>query len=249
MRKQLHYLSKTQFVSCLSNEQVSLLFDKIKDNAKDYYKTYEAGEYLFRENESSSAGLFLIKEGEVKVHQLARLTFVVQLTDRTQVYSRDINGGQEVCTHYRATESLGAFDIIDKRGRCVSALAVTKTRVTVLSHHMFAQFCAEHPIVLCHYITDVVARFWRLASFTLNTFLEFKDHCPGQLDVVEVAACIKERLHVAALTRRVFKCGSVVAFGLDANPDCDSPVLIPSPQSPLICHITHAVVSRAFFCF
>jgi hypothetical protein len=67
MQKQLLYLNKTQFVSCLSTHQVSLLFDKIKDNVKDYYKTFEAGEHLFRENDDSSSGLFLIKEGDVKV--------------------------------------------------------------------------------------------------------------------------------------------------------------------------------------
>jgi CRP-like cAMP-binding protein len=67
MQKQLHYLNKTQFVSCLKSHQVSLFFDKIKDNVKDHYKTFEAGEHLFRENDDSSEGLFLIKEGEVKV--------------------------------------------------------------------------------------------------------------------------------------------------------------------------------------
>jgi CRP-like cAMP-binding protein len=248
MKKQLNYLSKTQFVSCLSNEQVSLLFDKIKDNVKDYYKTYEAGEYLFRENESSSAGLFLIKEGDVKVLQFENITFVTQLMDSTQVFSTDANGDQEISTHYRANESLGAFDIIDKRGRCVSALAVTKTRVTVLSHHMFTVFCAEHPIVLCHYITDVIARFWRLASFTLNTFLEIRDQSPRQLDVIEVACCIKERLYDAALTRKVFKCGSVVDIGLDANSDYDSSVLIPSPSSSMFFYNLRTDISRSFFC-
>ncbi len=67
MRKQLEYLGKTQFVSCLSSGQISLLFEKIKDNIKDHYKTYEAGDHLFRENDSSAPGLFLIKEGQVKV--------------------------------------------------------------------------------------------------------------------------------------------------------------------------------------
>jgi hypothetical protein len=124
-----------------------------------------------------------------------------------------------MCTHYRATESLGAFDIIDKKNRCVSALAVTKTRVTVLSHRMFAQFCLEHPVVLCHYITDVIARFWRLASFTLHTFLELKEHRYKPVDVIQVADSVRECLHAAALTRKVFKCGSVVNLGLHDHTD------------------------------
>jgi hypothetical protein len=136
-----------------------------------------------------------------------------------QVYTTDSDGNQEMCTNYRATESLGAFDIIDKSRRCVSALAVTKTRVTVLSHHMFTQFCSEHPVVLCHYITDVIARFWRLASFTLHTFLELKEHHPKPLDIIQVASCVQDSLHAAALTRKVFKCGSVVNMGLDEHAD------------------------------
>ena len=83
MQKQLIYLNKTQFVSCLSNHQVSLLFDKIKDNVKDYYKTFEAGEYLFRENDDSSTGLFLIKEGDVKVRSgiILFAVLVVRVSD------------------------------------------------------------------------------------------------------------------------------------------------------------------------
>jgi hypothetical protein len=132
--------------------------------------------------------------------------------------------GQEICTHYRATESLGAFDIIDRRNRSVSALALKRTRVTVLSHSMFVEFCSEHPVVLCHYITNVIARFWRLASFTLYTFLELKDPCAKPLDVVPVEDCIRDRLCSAASTRRVFKCGSVVNLGTDEQGDCGSPV-------------------------
>jgi hypothetical protein len=142
-----------------------------------------------------------------------------------QVYTSGCDSNQDMSTHYRATESLGAFDIIDRSNRCVSALAVTKTRVTVLSHHMFAQFCSEHPVVLCHYITDVIARFWRLASFTLHTFLELKEHHPKPADVIQVAECVKECLHSAALTRKVFKCGSVVNMGLDEHADSAYPVL------------------------
>jgi hypothetical protein len=74
MRKQLEYLSKTQFVSCLSGRQLSLFFEKIKDSVKDHYKTYEAGEHLFRENDDSGSGLFLIKEGEVKVRDASNHT-------------------------------------------------------------------------------------------------------------------------------------------------------------------------------
>jgi len=69
MQKQLSYLNKTQFVSCLSIHQVARLFEKIKDSVKDHYKTYEAGEHLFRAKDDSSAGLFLIKEGDVKVRE------------------------------------------------------------------------------------------------------------------------------------------------------------------------------------
>jgi hypothetical protein len=142
-----------------------------------------------------------------------------------QVYSRGGDGTHEVCTHYRATESLGAFDIIDNANRCVSALAVTKTRATVLSHDMFAQFCADHPVVLSHYITDVIARFWRLASFTLYSFLELKDQRPKELDVIQVTGCITERLHHAALTRKVFKCASVVDMEVHDNADASPLVL------------------------
>jgi CRP-like cAMP-binding protein len=230
MQKQLLYLSKTQFVSCLSNHQVSLLFEKIKDNVKNYYKTYEAGEHLFRENDESSTGLFLIKEGDVKV------SFDINSSPKpliisNQVYTTDSDGNHDMCTHYRATESLGAFDIIDKSRRCVSALAITKTRVTVLSYQMFSEFCSEHPVVLCHYITDVIARFWRLASFTLHTFLELKEHHPKPADVIQVADSVKESLHAAALTRKVFKCGSVVNMGLDEHAEAVHTVLIQSTQA------------------
>lgn len=224
MRRQLEYLSKTQFVSCLSSEQVSLLFDRIKDNLKDHYKTFDAGEHLFRENDDSGAGLFLIKEGEVKVGALLQEFRYLATHNSFKVYSSAPDGTQQNSTLYRATESLGAFDIIDRSNRRVSALAVTKTRVTVLSHHMFAQFCAEHPAVLSHYITDVIARFWRLASFTLYTFLELRDHHLKPLDVIRVAGCIMHSLHSAALTRKVFKCASVVDMDLNDHADGGSPV-------------------------
>ena len=224
MRRQLEYLSKTQFVSCLSSEQVSLLFDRIKDNLKDHYKTFDAGEHLFRENDDSGAGLFLIKEGEVKVGALLQEFRYLATHNSFKVYSSAPDGTQQNSTLYRATESLGAFDIIDRSNRRVSALAVTKTRVTVLSHHMFAQFCAEHPAVLSHYITDVIARFWRLASFTLYTFLELRDHHLKPLDVIRVAGCIMQSLHSAALTRKVFKCASVVDMDLNDHADGGSPV-------------------------
>lgn len=224
IRKQLEYLSKTQFVSCLSSEQVSLLFDRIKDSLKDHYKTFDAGEHLFRENDDSGAGLFLIKEGEVQVGSFLQDQRYPAAHYSFQVYSSAPDGTQPISTIYRATESLGAFDIIDRSNRCVSALALTKTRVTVLSHHMFSQFCAEHPVVLSHYITDVIARFWRLASFTLYTFLELRDHHLKPVDVIRVAGCIMDSLHSAALTRKVFKCASVVDMDFHAHSDGGSPV-------------------------
>mgnify|MGYP000386092730 CR=1 FL=1 len=118
---------------------ITLGIDKIKDNVRDHYKTFEAGEYLFRENDDSSAGLFLIKEGHVKVSPAFTLCRACSRgTNERQVYTSGCDSNQDMSTHYRATESLGAFDIIDRSNRCVSALAVTKTRVTVLSHRMFA---------------------------------------------------------------------------------------------------------------
>ena len=89
---------------------------------------------------------------------------------------------------------------------------------------MFTQFCSEHPIVLSNYITHVIARFWRLASFTLYTFLELKEQHPKPLDVVLVADCTRDCLHTAASTRKVFKCGSVVNLGLDEPHRADAQV-------------------------
>ena len=99
MRKQLEYLSKTQFVSCLSGRQLSLFFEKIKDSVKDHYKTYEAGEHLFRENDDSGSGLFLIKEGEVKVRDTSNHTtvavvnraFVSGILQRRRRYPRSMH--------------------------------------------------------------------------------------------------------------------------------------------------------------
>jgi lysophospholipid hydrolase len=119
-----------------------------------------ANTVLFRQGDPSDSGIYIVVEGSLGIY----------LQDEGP--SGAPEGPPLLTNLLHEGESVGDVDVVDAARRAVSAIAQAGgARLVVVSRPLFLSFVARHPRSLHTYLTQALARLWRVAHFVLADFL------------------------------------------------------------------------------
>jgi lysophospholipid hydrolase len=119
-----------------------------------------ANTVLFRQGDPSESGIYIVVEGALGIYL-------------QEEGAGGVPEGPPLLTNVlHEGESVGDVDVVDAARRAVSAIAQAGgVRLVVVSRALFLQFVARHPRSLHTYLTQALARLWRVAHFVLADFL------------------------------------------------------------------------------
>jgi len=113
-------------------------------------------EVLFRAGDSGEPGMFIVVDGELGVY-----------LPEGEVGEKPVHTN----TLYEG-ESVGDLDVLDGARRSVTCVALDRGAVLLqVSQRVFLNFVASHPRALLLYLSQALARLWRVAHFVLADFL------------------------------------------------------------------------------
>jgi lysophospholipid hydrolase len=116
---------------------------------------------LFRQGDASESGIYIVVAGALGLYR------------QDEAADGSAEGPPLLTNILHEGESVGDVDVMDAATRSVSAIAQAPEgcRLVVVSRQLFLTFVAAHPRSLHTYLTQAIARLWRVAHFVLADYL------------------------------------------------------------------------------
>ena len=116
---------------------------------------------LFRQGDASESGIYIVVAGALGLYR------------QDEAPDGSAEGPPLLTNILHEGESVGDVDVMDAATRSVSAIAQAPEgcRLVVVSRQLFLTFVAAHPRSLRTYLTQAIARLWRVAHFVLADYL------------------------------------------------------------------------------
>ena len=116
---------------------------------------------LFRQGDASESGIYIVVAGALGLYR------------QDEAPDGSAEGPPLLTNILHEGESVGDVDVMDAATRSVSAIAQAPEgcRLVVVSRQLFLTFVAAHPRSLHTYLTQAIARLWRVAHFVLADYL------------------------------------------------------------------------------
>jgi len=158
-----------RFFACLELEESQELFEARRGAARplraDVSQATESlalapKQVLFRQGDESTSGIYIVVAGSLGIYR------------QDEGADGAGEGPPRLTNILHEGESVGDVDVMDAARRSVSAIAQAEgCRLVVVSRALFLSFVAAHPRSLHTYLTQAIARLWRVAHFVLAEYL------------------------------------------------------------------------------
>ena len=166
-----NFFASTKFFACLELEESRELFQSAAESIE-----LLPGQVVFRQGDDSSSGIYIVERGslgvylqEEKEHSNGNLS-----TSNTSGNNPSVSplSPPFLTNILREGESVGDVDVLDNAPRGVSVVAGDQgAKLVRIGQKELFQFIDKHPRTLETYVTQAVARLWRVAHFVLVDFL------------------------------------------------------------------------------
>ena len=155
---------------------------------------------LFRQGDASESGIYIIVAGALGLYR------------QDEAPDGGADGPPLLTNVLHEGESVGDVDVMDAAARSVSAIAQAPQgcRLVVVSRALFLSFVAAHPRSLHTYLTQAIARLWRVAHFVLADYLALPRAAQERLPLGSGTGSGADGQAAAALA------------GTDASPACEA---------------------------